>query len=202
VLTELSRSASYTVVRLIATPTAVKRIRPDLNNVRPGRVALTVVLGAGLIAAATRLGPFLPAGADLTDPTQRIYATNIWQESQTSLALLAVFLPWLVYGLLFQGAAWGRRLLILIAVGGTLAGTWLTLLSLQSYAALPRSVTGMVGQIEGRRLSLAGGGGVYLVTSDAELASAARWLKPGARVTMWVSPRGQAGYVGPAESLN
>jgi hypothetical protein len=190
------------VVTLIATPTAVKRIRPVLKDVRAGRVALTVVLGAGLIAAASRLGPFLPAGADLTDPTQRIYASNLWQESQTSLAVLAVFLPWLAYGLLFQGAAWGRRLLILIAVGGTLGGTWLTLLSLQGYAALPRSVTGMVSRIDGRRLLLAGGAGVYLVTSEAELASAARWLKPGTRVTMWVSPRGQAGYIGPAESPN
>jgi hypothetical protein len=109
-------------------------------------------------------------------------------------------LPWLVYGLLFRGSRWGGGILLAVAVVGTVAGSWLTSLSLQSYAALPRLVSGVVAQVDGRQLSLIGGSGVYLVISDSELAAASAWLKPGTPVTMWVSPRGHAAYVGRAVS--
>lgn len=161
---------------------------------------MTLLLTVGMVVGATRLGPLVAAGADFGDPTQRSYAVNIWQETQTSLALLAIFLPWLVYGLLFNGSRWGGLILLAAAAAGTVGGTWLTLVSLESYAALPRLVTGVVAKIDGRQLSLAGGRGVYLVISDAELADDGPWLKAGVPVTLWVSPRGHAGYLGRATS--
>jgi hypothetical protein len=172
------------------------------TGIRTGLVAATLVLTAGLIAGALQLGPFIAAGADTHDPTQRIYAANVWQEVQTSLALLAVFLPWLMYGLLFKGSAWGGRILVLVGALGTIGGTWLTVVALAGYAALPRDVSGVVGRIDARALSLRGGPAVYLVVSDAQLAAARSWLKPGASVTMWVSPRGQAGFIGPAAATD
>lgn len=93
-------------------------------------------------------------------------------------------------------------MLLVVTAFGTIAGSWFISLSLQSYAALPRLVTGVVATVDGRQLSLTAGTGAYLVVSDAELRSARRWLKPGASVTLWVSPRGHAGYVGRAVSLD
>jgi len=185
---------------MTATLSTLKPRSLTRRDIRLGQVAVTLLLTVGLIAGATRLGAVVPAGADLADPTQRAYAVNIWQETQTSLALLAIFLPWLVYGLLFRGSRWGGGILLAVAAVGTVAGSWLTCLSMQSYAALPRLVSGVVAQVDGRQLSLTGGLGLYLVISDSELAAARPWLKPGAPVTLWVSPRSHAGYVGRAAS--
>jgi len=164
-------------------------------EVRFGRVALTLAVSLGLILLLLHIPPFMAAGADLADGTQRDYASNIWQETQTSLALVAIVLPWLVYGLLWHGAAWGRRVLLVLATAGVLLTTWFVLVSLQSYAALPQQVTGVVDHVQSRTIFLRGGRSYYLVVSDAELRSAANLLAPGARLTMWVSPRGHAGSV-------
>ena len=194
------RAARYTPVTMTATLSALKPrilVRP---RIRLAALAVTLLLSVGLIVAATKLSPLVTGGADLGDPTQRGYALNIWQETQTSVALLAVFLPWLLYGLVLRGSRWGSAVLLALAAIGTAAGTWLTCLSLQSYAALPQLVTGAVARADGRQLSLTDGRAVYLVISDAQLAAAEPWLKPGASVTLWVSPRGHAGYVARAAS--
>lgn len=169
--------------------------RPE---VRAHLIVGTLVLTVALIAGALRLGPFTTAGADPADPTQRIFAANLWQEVQTSLALVAIFLPWLLYGLLFKGSPLGGGILVGVAALGTVGATWLTLISLAGYAAVPRAVAGVVDTVGGRALSLRGGPTVYLVVSDAQLTAARPWLRPGAAVVLWVSPREQAGYVGPA----
>jgi hypothetical protein len=111
-------------------------------GVRFGRVALTLALSVALLLLLLHIPPFMAAGADLADGGQRDYATNIWQETQTSLALVAIVLPWLVYALLWQGAPWGRRVLLLVATAGVVLTTWLAMLSVQSYAALPQQVPG------------------------------------------------------------
>ncbi len=166
-----------------------------LSDVRFGRVVLTLVVSMTLLLLALRIPPFMTAGADLADSRQRDYATNIWQETQTSLALVAIVLPWLVYGLLWRGAAWGRRILLATATAGVLVTTWFTLSSAETYAALPRQVTGVVDRLQGRVLSLRGDGTYYLVLSDGELNADRSWLRPGTSVMLWVSPRGHAGSV-------
>jgi hypothetical protein len=170
-------------------------------DIRFGRVVLTLGSSVALVVLALHVPPFMAAGADLSDGGQRGYARNIWQETQTSLALVAIILPWLVYGLLWQGAAWGRRLLVGVATAGVVLTTWFALLSAQSYAALPRQVTGVVDRVEGRTVWLRGGGAYYLVLSEAELRTARAWLRSGGGVIMWVSPRGHAGAVGPAPNV-
>jgi hypothetical protein len=195
-MSESGRAASYTVVTLTATLATLKPRIQVRREIRVAQVGISLLLSAGLVLGATRLGALVPSGADLTDPTQRSYAANIWQETQTSLALLAIFLPWLLYAVLFKGSRWGAGILLAVAAIGSIGGTWLTSLSLESYAALPRQVAGVVAKVDGRQLSLAGGTDVYLVVSGAELHAAEPWLKPGAPVTLWVSPRGHAGYVG------
>ena len=140
----------------------------------------------------------MAAGADLTDSVQRDYAANIWRETQTSLGLVILVLPWLVYALIWPGAAWGRRALLAVATIAVVLTTWFALLSAQSYAALPKQVSGVVDRLEGRVIWLRGGSPYYIALSDAELRSAEAWLRPGASVTMWVSPRGHAAAVNPA----
>ena len=167
----------------------------SLRDVRLGRVALTLALSIGLMALALHVPSFLPSGADLADSGQRAYARNIWQESQTSLALVAIVLPWLVYGLLWQGAPWGRRILLVLATVGVVGTTWLALLSAQSYTALPRQVPGVVDHVQGRTIWLQDGANYYLVLSDAELRSAQPWLRSGTPVTLWISPRGHVGSI-------
>ena len=169
--------------------------RIDLRDVRLRRVGLTLAISIGLMALALHVPSFLPSGADLTNSSQRAYAGNIWQETQTSLALVAIVLPWLVYALLWEGTAWGRRILLLVATAGVVGTTWLALLSAESYSALPREVADVVDHVQGRTIWLQGGASYYLVLSDAELRSAQPWLRSGIPVTLWISPRGHVGSV-------
>jgi ABC-type tungstate transport system substrate-binding protein len=165
------------------------------DDIRLGRVALTLVVSVALFLLALHVPAFMAPGADMTDSAQRDYAANIWQETQTSLALVAVALPWLVYALLWQGAPWGRRILLAVATAGVIMTTWFAVLSAQSYAALPSQVTGVVDQVQGRVIALRGGGNYYLVVSDQELNADRSWLRPGVNVALWVSPRGHVGAV-------
>lgn len=165
------------------------------DDIRLGRVVLTLVVSIALFLLALHVPAFMAPGADMTDSAQRDYAANIWQETQTSLAMVAVVLPWLVYALLWRGAPWGRRILLTIATAGVIVTTWFALLSAQSYTALPRQVTGVVDRVQGRLIALRGGGSYYLVVSDQELNADRSWLRPGANVALWVSPRGHAGAV-------
>jgi len=164
-------------------------------DVRLGQVAVTLVVSIALFVLALHVPSFMAAGADMTDSAQRDYAANIWQETQTSLALVAIVLPWLVYALLWQGAPWGRRILLVIATAGVVLTTWFALLSAQSYAALPQQVSGVVDRVEGRVIALRDGASYYLVLSDRELNTDRSWLRAGASVTLWVSPRGHVGSV-------
>jgi ABC-type tungstate transport system substrate-binding protein len=164
-------------------------------DVRLGQVAVTLVVSLALFVLALHVPSFMAAGADMTDSAQRDYAANIWQETQTSLALVAIVLPWLVYALLWQGAPWGRRILLAIATAGVVLTTWFALLSAQSYAALPQQVSGVVDRVEGRVIALRDGASYYLVLSDRELNTDRSWLRAGASVTLWVSPRGHVGSV-------
>src|SRR5437879_11519459 len=81
-------------------------------DVRLGQVAITLVVSIALFVLALHVPSCMATGADMTDSAQRDYAANIWQETQTSLALVAIVLPWLVYALVLQGAPWSRRILI------------------------------------------------------------------------------------------
>jgi hypothetical protein len=183
-------------VTVAARPLEIVRRLPA--DVRIIQVGITLVVSLGLLLLALHVPPFMAAGADLSDSAQRDYARNIWQETQTSLALVAIVLPWMVYGLLWKGAPWGRRALLAVATAGVVFTTWLALLSAQSYAALPHRVTGVVDRVEGRSLTLRGGGSYYLVLSDFELQSAQAWMHSGNSVSLWVSPRGHAGSVSPS----
>jgi ABC-type tungstate transport system substrate-binding protein len=166
------------------------------DDVRFGRVVLTLLVSIALFLLALHVPAFMAPGADMTDSAQRDYAANIWQETQTSLAMVAVILPWLVYALLWQGAPWGRRTLLAIATAGVIVTTWFALLSAQSYTALPKQVVGVVDRVQGRVIALRGGANYYLVVSDEELNADRSWLRPGASVELWVSPRGHAGAIG------
>src|SRR2546430_15100544 len=88
--------------------------RIDLRDVRLRRVVLTLAISIGLLALALHVPSFLPAGADLTNSSQRAYAGNIWQETQNSLALREILLPWLGHAVLWDGTAWGRRTFLLV----------------------------------------------------------------------------------------
>jgi len=169
--------------------------RIDLRYVRLRRVGITMAISIGLLVVALHVPAFLPSGADLTNSNQRAYAVNIWQETQTSLALVAIVLPWLVYALLWQGAPWGRRILLAVSTAGVVGTTWLALLSAESYSVLPREVAGVVDHVQGRTIWLQGGASYDLVLSDAELRSAQPWLRSGIPVTLWISPRGHVGAV-------
>src|SRR4029077_12638217 len=176
-----------------------RRMLPD--HVRFGRVLVTLAASIALFLLALHLPAFMAPGADMTDSAQRDYARNIWQETQTSLAMVAIVLPWLVYAILWQGAPWGRRILLAIATAGVIVTTWFAVLSAQSYAALPRQVVGVVDSVQGRVITLRDDGSYYLVLSDRELTAARSWLKAGANVELWVSPRGHAGAVSALSEL-
>jgi hypothetical protein len=185
----------------MALPARHLELPPALRlprDIRAGHVVSTLALSAGLIVVALHLGPVMAAGADLADAGQRLYAANLWQEVQVSMAVIALFLPWLSYGLLWRGAPWGSRILIAVAAAGTLVGSGITVVSVESYAALPRAVTGVISRIDGRSVWLQSPpAGYYLVLSDSQLARSRALLRAGNAVTLWVSPRGQVADVEP-----
>lgn len=165
------------------------------GGLRLAHVGFTLLISLLGLVAFLHVPPFMAAGADLSDSSQGEYAQNIWQEVQTSLALVALVLPWLVYALLWPGAAWGRRILLVVSTAAVVFATYLALASAQSYTALPRQVAGVVAQLQGRSISLQGEGSYYLVLTDAQLSADATWLRPGTQVLLWVSPRGHVGAV-------
>lgn len=167
------------------------------GQLRLWSVGLTLAGSVGLAVAAAHLPALIPSGANLRDPDQVIYASNIWQESQTSLVVLALFLPWLGYGLVRGGAGWGRAAVLAVAGLGILLGIWMTWHSLALYRAQPQLVSGPVARVEGRTITLdrRPPPTYYLVVSEAELQAARVWLRPGVWVAMWVAPNGQAGFL-------
>jgi hypothetical protein len=170
------------------------------GQLRLWSVGLTLAGSVGLAMAAAHLPAVIPSGANLRDTDQVIYARNIWQESQTSLFVLALFIPWVGYGLLLRGAPWGRAAVLILAGVGVALGLWMTAHSLGLYAARPEYVAGVVTRIDGRQITLAARPPrtFYLVVSEAELRTAQTWVRPGAAVALWVAPNGQAGFIGHA----
>jgi hypothetical protein len=168
------------------------------GQLRLWSVGLTLAGSVGLAVAAAHLPAVIPSGANLRDTDQVIYARNIWQESQTSLFVLALFIPWVGYGLLLRGAPWGRAAVLILAGVGVALGLWMTAHSLGLYAAKPEYVAGVVTRIGGRQITLAARPPrtFYLVVSEAELLTAQTWVRPGAAVALWVAPNGQAGFIG------
>ncbi len=168
------------------------------GQLRLWSVGLTLAASVGLAVAAAHLPAVISSGANLRDPDQVIYARNIWQESQTSLVVLALLLPWMGYGLLLRGAPWGRLAVLALAGAGAALGLWMTAHSLGLYAAKPEYVAGVVTRVDGRQITLAARPPrtFYLVVSEAELRAAQIWDRPGNAVGMWVAPNGQAGFIG------
>ena len=168
------------------------------GRLRLWSVGLTLAASVGLAVAAAHLPAVISSGANLRDPDQVIYARNIWQESQTSLVVLALLLPWMGYGLLLRGAPWGRLAVLALAGAGAALGLWMTAHSLGLYAAKPEYVAGVVTRVDGRQITLAARPPrtFYLVVSEAELRAAQIWDRPGNAVGMWVAPNGQAGFIG------
>jgi hypothetical protein len=184
----------------MAAPAAqIFRSQPSRGGqLRLWSVAVTLAASVGLAVAAAHLPAVVSTGANLRDPDQVIYARNIWQESQTSLVVLALFIPWLGYGLLLRGAPWGRLAVLVLAGVGAALGLWMTGHSLGLYAVKPEYVVGVVTRVDGRQLTLAARPPrtFYLVVSEAELRAAQAWVRPGNAVGLWVAPNGQAGFIG------
>ncbi len=190
--------SSYTVVAVVATARPRMAIDRFRDQVRAGRLVFFIAATAALVIGALHIPTWLPAGADLADPAQRLYAENLWAQVQVSLVFIGCFLPWLIYALLWKGAARGALILGGVAVAGTALATFVTVVTVGTYAALPSLVGGVVSRREGRIIQLAGAGkSYYLVLSDRQLVSSSPWLKRGVRVVMWVSPRSQVGAIEP-----
>lgn len=168
------------------------------GQLRLWSVGLALAASVGLAVAAAHLPAVIASGANLRDPDQVIYAHNIWQESQTSLVMLALFVPWLGYGLLLRGAPWGRLAVLALAGVGAGLGLWMTAHSLGLYAAKPEYVAGVVTRVDGRQITLAARPPrtFYLIVSEVELRAAQAWDRPGNAVGLWVAPNGQAGFIG------
>jgi hypothetical protein len=195
----LGGHSSYTVVALAASRRNRLAVRLR-GQVRIGRIMVFSAATAVLMIGAMRVPAFSPAGADLANTAQRLYADNLWAQVQLSLLLIGCFIPWLIYAMLWRGAARGAFTLGGVTLAGTALATWLTVATLGTYAALPGSVSGVVSRLEGRTIQLAGTPRTYyLALSDKQLESASGWLKRGAPVLMWVSPRGQVGALEPGD---
>jgi hypothetical protein len=113
-------------------------IPPDrAETLRPAEIVGTVVASVALALIAANSPPFVPAGANLTVPSQSVFAHNIWPKAETSLAVLAVFLPWLIYAVVRQGRLPGRVLILVIAAVGVVAGIGASVVSLTTICNTP-----------------------------------------------------------------
>jgi hypothetical protein len=128
-------------------------------------------------------------------------------ETQTGLILLAIFLPGLLYAAIRKGRRLRHLLVLSIALVVALGAT---VVNLDNYVQRPNLVVGSVTHLDGRNISVAScltGSQNFpdlpcsatvsrLVVSEAQLRDAHRWLKVGRGVWLWVSPHGDAGFVG------
>jgi hypothetical protein len=172
-------------------------------------IALAAVT-AVLITVAVLLPPIVPAGADLKDANQAVYARAIWPETQISLAVLMIFLPSLAYAVATRGAAWGRLLIGSISLLGVAIAMFYVVISLQSYLAKPEVVYGAVTSLNGRAICLQFGSRSQIVGNNSsttrcfaldapseELRGAENWVQEQRYVQMLVSPRGHVGFIAP-----
>jgi hypothetical protein len=153
---------------------------------------------AGLLSA--HLPPLVPSGANLSDPAQADYARNLWSNTIPGLVVVASIGPLVVLGLLPPFTRGARRVVLAASLPALCVAGVLTAIALNAYRETPISFSGPVRSFQDRDILLCGFEiHHHVILSDRELRQAHSWVKPGTAVLLYLTPFGDAAYVGPAQ---
>jgi hypothetical protein len=184
-------------------------IQPKLAGVRSNRsvrafadtplalgLAVAACIIAGFIAAYSP--PFVTSGASLSDPAQADYAKNLWVSTIPVLVAVASICPLIAFGLLPPLLRGPRIIVLAISVAALCVGGFFAVKGVNSYRQPPVAIISSVAGFQGRDISLYGLQNHHLIVSDQELQQAHRWVKPGTVVLLYLTPSGDAAYIGPS----
>jgi hypothetical protein len=161
-------------------------------------IAVACSLAAGL--AVAHLPSFVAAGANLSDPAQADYARNLWASTAIARAAVAALCPLVAYGLLPPHIVGARKVSLAISLVGLCIALGFAVDGLNAYGKPPVPVNGAVTSFQGREISQCGFPSHHLLISDSELRQARTWVNPGAAVLLYLTPNGDAAYLGRAQA--
>jgi hypothetical protein len=164
---------------------------------RPLTAALAIVASLTAALLAAHLPPLVPSGADLSDPAQAAYARNLWASAMPAIMAVAAICPLVVYGLVPPFMLSARKALLVVSIVGLCISGLFALDVANAYRQPPVPVTGEVTSFQGREISQCGFPSHHLLVSDAELREAHAWVKRGTAVLLYLTPSGDAAYLGP-----
>ena len=161
-------------------------------------LAVAACVIAGFLAA--HLPPFVPSGAKLSDAAQADYARNVWSSTVPALAAFASICPLVAFGLLPPLMRGPRSVVLAVSVAALCVASFFALNGVNGYRQPPLTIIGAVASFQGRDIQL---GGFqerthHLILSDQELRQAHSWVKPHTVVFLYLTPSGDAGYIGPS----
>jgi hypothetical protein len=174
--------------------------RRETPVVRPAPAALTVAVSVATAVLAVHLPPFVVSGANLSDPAQADYASNLWSHTTPVLAAVAAIFPVLVIFAIWPPIMTGhRRAVLVVCILGLCTASLFALEGLNAYGQAPIPVNGKVTSFHDREISQCGFPSHHLVISYSDLRQTQTWVKPGVAVLLYLTPTGDAAYLGPAQ---
>jgi hypothetical protein len=161
-------------------------------------LAVAACVVAGFLAA--HLPPFVPSGANLSDPAQADYARNVWSSAIPALAAVASICPLVTFGLLPPLMRGPRRVVLAVSVAALCVAVFFAVNRVNGYRQPPVTIIGSVASFQGRDILLGGfqAHHLNLIVSDQELRQAHSWVRPQTVVYLYLTPSGDAGYIGPS----
>lgn len=161
-------------------------------------VLAAVVASLVLAIAADLLPPFVPSGANFSDATQADYARNVWQSTRPWLALVAAIIPVIVYAV-WRLVTIRRASVLVVSVFSIFIAGGVAMGRVDAYRQPPTPVNGKVTNFRDREISQCGFPSHHLIISDSELRAAENWVKPGVAVVLYLTPTGDAAFLGPSQ---
>jgi len=175
--------------------------RREAPLVRPAAAGLTVAVSVAAAVFAVHLPPFVVSGANLADPAQADYARNLWSHTTPVLAAVAAIFPVLVIYAIWPTIVAGYRSAVLaVCILGLCTASLFALEGLNAYRQAPIPVNGKVTSFHDREISQCGFPSHHLLISDTDLRQTQAWVKPGVAVLLYLTPAGDAAYLGPAQT--
>jgi hypothetical protein len=160
---------------------------------------LIVVASLVIALIVAQIPPVVASGANLSDAAQADYARNVWRSAMPWVALAAAIFPLVIY------AAWRflmfrRKAALGVSLAAFFVAGLFALEAILAYQQPPIPVTGKVSSFQGRDISQCGFPTHHLLISDSELRAADAWVKPGVAVLLYLTPGGDAAYLGPTQT--
>jgi hypothetical protein len=160
---------------------------------------LTAVASLVIAFIVAQVPPVVASGANLSDAAQADYARNVWRSARPWVALAAAMSPLVIYAV-WRFLMFRRKGALGLSLAALFIAGLFALEGISAYQQPPIPVTGKVSSFQGRDISQCGFPTHHLLISDSELRAAHAWVKPGVAVLLYLTPGGDAAYLGPTQT--